>query len=189
MDPHQLPNDCEHELLVGLEDVRGADANQVDLHLVACIEGDLAVNAHLKHVVCVFFDTVPLNDVRVDFVDDLEQKLTVSALFVQIVDEHTLNVQGVDPQSEGTFLSRALHGIIVDETSSFELLLLFFVQFFKAVLGVENFGYKDRVSFRVRFNEVGGIHDMGYSKSVSVGDQRLGTLEVVCFSDVAECAL
>ena len=189
MDPHQLPNDCEHELLVGLEDVRGADANQVDLHLVACIEGDLAVNAHLKHVVCVFFDTVPLNDCGVDLVNNLEQEITGSALLVQVIDEHAFNVEGVDPQSEGTLLSGALHGVIVGETCSFESLFFFFGELLKAVLGVENFGYKDRVSFRVRFNEVGGIHDMGYSKSVSVGDQRLGTLEVVCFSDVAECAL
>ncbi len=189
MDSHQLPNDCEHELLVGLEDVGGADANQVDLHLVACIEGDLAVDAHLEHIVCVFFDTVPLNDVGVDLVDDLEQKLAVSAFFVQVVDEHAFNVKGIDPQSEGTLLSGAFNGVIVDETSSFKLLLLFFVQLFKAVLCVENLGNKDRVSFRVRFNEVCGIHDMGDSESVRVPDHRLGTLEVVCFTDVAEGAL
>jgi hypothetical protein len=37
MDSHKLPNDGEHELFVGVEDVLGANANQVDLHLFACI--------------------------------------------------------------------------------------------------------------------------------------------------------
>lgn len=115
-----MPNDCEYELLVALEDVGGADANQLYLQLGACIEGDLAVDAHFKHVVCVFFDTFPLDDVRVDLVDDLKQNLTVFALFVQVVDEHAFNVKGVYPQPEGTLFSGALHGIIVGETSSFE---------------------------------------------------------------------
>jgi hypothetical protein len=188
MDSHKLPNDGEHELLVGVEDVLGADADQVDLHLFACIEGNLAVDALLEHVVSVLFDTVPLNDCGVDLVDNLEQEITGPALLVQVIDEHAFNVEGVDPQSEGTLLSGAFHGVIVGETCSFESLFFFFGQLLKAVLGVENFGDIDRVGFGVSFNEVFSIHDMGNTQSVGVVDQRLGALEVVGFAEVVQGA-
>lgn len=121
--------------------------------------------------------------------DNLEQEITGSALLVQVIDEHAFNVEGVDPQSEGTLLSGALHGVIVGETCSFESLFFFFGELLKAVLGVENFGDIDRVGFCVSFNKVFSIHDMGDTHSVGVVDQRLGALEVVGFAEVVQGAL
>jgi len=69
---YELPDNSEHELLVSLNYVCVANADQFDFHLGACIQGDLCVDTLLEHVVGVLLNTVPLNYIWVDFVDNFE---------------------------------------------------------------------------------------------------------------------
>jgi len=181
VDSHELPDDSEHELLVSVDYVCVANADQFDFHLIACIQSDLRVDTHLKHVVGVLLDTIPLNYVWIDLVDNFEQYLAISALLVQVVDEQAFNVEGVDPQSERTLLFGTLNSVIVDDSGSF---VFFFGELLKAVSGVEDFGDVDRVRFSVAFYKVLGIHDMGNAQSVRVLNQRFCAHQFIGLAEV-----
>jgi hypothetical protein len=54
-----------------LLNVRCTDTDQLDLKRTAGIESNLAVDTLLEVVVRIFLDSVPLDNIRVDLVDDL----------------------------------------------------------------------------------------------------------------------
>ena len=70
-----------------------------------------------------------------------EDNKTVPHFFIQIFDKAVLDLHGVDPETESTLLTASLN-VIIDEASSFELLLSKFLQ---TVLGVEDSSDEDGV--------------------------------------------
>jgi hypothetical protein len=107
-----------------LLDITCADTNQFDLQLATGVKGDLAVNSLLESVVWIFFNSVPLNDGRVDFVNDLQENLAVTNIFEQVVNVNIFDFKGVDPETELTLFTGAFD-IVVNKSSSFKLSLLF----------------------------------------------------------------
>lgn len=71
--------------------VLSADTDQLDLQLGASVKSDLTVNTLLEGVVWILFNSVPLNNSWVNFVNDLQKDLTVSHVFVKIVDVNILD--------------------------------------------------------------------------------------------------
>lgn len=71
--------------------ILGTDSDKLDLKGLAGIESDLAVYTLLEIVVGVLFNSVPLNDVRVDLVDHLKKHLAISYILIQVVDVNILN--------------------------------------------------------------------------------------------------
>lgn len=70
MDSHELPDNCKQELLVSIKDILGTDADKLYSKCFACIESDITVNAHLKHVVWILFNTFPINHFVINFVNN-----------------------------------------------------------------------------------------------------------------------
>ena len=88
VDAYELPHNGQYQLLVTLLNILGADAHQLELESLwtASIKSDLAVDSFLEIVVWVLFNSVPLDNSWVDFVDYFKKYLTIPALFVKIVD-------------------------------------------------------------------------------------------------------
>jgi hypothetical protein len=68
MNSHQLPHDGKHQLLVTLLDITSTDTNQLDFKFTTGIKGNLAINGLFEGVVWIFFNSVPLNNIWVNFV-------------------------------------------------------------------------------------------------------------------------
>lgn len=85
MDSDELPNDGKDKFFVPVTDILGTDSNKGNLQLGGRVKSDLAVDAFLECVVGVFLNTVPLDNCRVDSVDDFKQKLAISSFFKNIV--------------------------------------------------------------------------------------------------------
>jgi len=171
MDTHQLPNDGKHKLLVTVLDVLSTDTNQLDLEGFAGIEGNSAVDSLFEVIVGVLFDSVPLDNLVVDLVDDLKEDLTITNILEQVVDVDTFDFERVDPETELTLLAGTLN-IVINDSSLLEFILLLLGELFKTVTGVKDLGNVDGVDTGVTLvpiisgDEIGNVDGFGVVKHI-----------------------
>ena len=88
----------------------------------------------MEHVLRSHVGLGPVDSSIINTMADSEDDKTIPHFFVQIFDEAVLDLHGVDPETESTLLTTTLD-VIIDESSSLELLLSKFLQ---TMLGVED---------------------------------------------------
>lgn len=182
-----MPHDSEHKLLVALLDILRTDADQLDFKGSASIESNLAVDTLLKVVVGVLFDSIPLDNVRVDLVDHLQEDLTVTDILVQVVDEDTFNSKGVDPQAE-LALFAGTSNVVVHNSSLLEVILLLLGKLLETVASVEDLSYVDGIDTGITLVPVISGDKLSNTESVGVLDHPTGALSHVLIVDVIERA-
>ena len=91
MHTHQFFENGKHSILLSLLDIISYSFDKFKLHLAESILGDLAVDSDLEGVVGVLFNAVPLNNVGVDLVDDLQHSLAVADVLKQVFDDDSID--------------------------------------------------------------------------------------------------
>jgi hypothetical protein len=140
---HQLPNYSQNHLLVSVGNVTSTNTNCLHIHslVVASIESNLAVDLLFEFIVRVLFDSVPFNDIWVDFMNNLQENLTVTHILEQVVDVNILDFKGVDPQTELSLFTGSSN-VVIDETC---LVDFFLGDFFKTVSSIKDLSNKNSV--------------------------------------------
>ena len=139
MDTHELPDHGENVLLVAISDILGTNSNRTDTKSLHSCNSQITVVVLMEHVLRGHVGLRPVDTGIIDTVANTEDNKTIPHFFVQIFDKAILDLHGVDPETEGTLFTTSLD-VIIDEASSFELLLSKFLQ---TVLGVEDSSDED----------------------------------------------
>jgi hypothetical protein len=90
---HELPHNSKHQLFVTLLDITCTNTNQFDFKFTTGIEGNLTVDGLLEGVVWILFNSIPLDNSWVDFVDNFQQNLTITDILEQVVNVDIFNFE------------------------------------------------------------------------------------------------
>ena len=157
MKSNELPDDGQDELSVTVMNIGVTDSDELNFELCSGIDGALAVVEPVEDVFGLHDDLWPFNDLVVNSVDNLAEDQTILQVFVKVVDEDTFDVEGVDPETVGSFLTGSF--TVVEETRWVP------VGGIETVLGVEHLGDEDDIDLLVTLADVRGTDDILASES------------------------
>jgi len=184
----QLPNNGQNVLFVPFNEVATTNAWDFQAELLANL-GDLStINTAFKLVVGIFVNSFPVYTTWREFVADLEDHNTSRNVFVEVIDVNIFNTQAIDPESEGSLVSRALN-IIINNAGLLICLLFFLIKFLKTMLSVEELSDEYCEELLVARANIGGANKGRYSNGLSILYQGLSTFYKVILRETCKRAL
>jgi hypothetical protein len=125
----ELPHNSQNVLLVTGDKIVAADTRQLQSKLLANLDSLSAVDALLVSVVGLLVDYLPVDGARLELIQHLQNDQSIADIVVEVVNIDILNVETVDPETEGALLSAAFN-IIIDDTKLLKSFFLLFIELF-----------------------------------------------------------
>ena len=125
----ELPHNSQNVLLVTSDKIVATDTRQFQSKLLANLDSLSAVDALLVSVVGLLVDYLPVDGARLELIQHLQNDQSIADIVVEVVNIDILNVETVDPETEGALLSAAFN-IIIDDTKLLKGFFLLFIELF-----------------------------------------------------------